>query len=97
MPTPGWKSDAGPSYVFLFVQAGEWLPESLSKGTKPRNTAFITPLWLFKFNHMTFRLSNALSTFQCLIEGCLGDLNVETVLVYPDDIIIFSKSFEDHI
>lgn len=46
---------------------------------------------------MHFGLSKAPSTFQCLMERCLGDFNSETALVYLDDIIIFFKTFEDHI
>lgn len=59
-------------------------------------TAFVTPLVLFEFNCMPFGLSHASSIFQCLMERCQGDLNFETVLAYLDNIIIFSKIFEDY-
>lgn len=36
-------------------------------------------------------------TFQRLVESCLGDQNFETLLLYLDDIIVFSPSFEAHI
>lgn len=58
---------------------------------------FITPLGLFEFNHMLFGLSNAPITFKRLMEKCLGDFSFENVLVYLDNIIIFSKTFEDHV
>lgn len=31
------------------------------------------------------------------MESCLRDFNFKTVLVYLDDIIIFSKTFEEHV
>lgn len=60
-------------------------------------TAFITALGLFEFNHMLFGLGNAPNTFQHLIERCLGDLNFKAVLIYLDNIIIFYKTYEDHV
>lgn len=53
-----------------------------------KKTACVTPLGLFEFNRMTFGLNNAPS---------MGDFNFETMLVYLDNIIIFSKTFEDHV
>lgn len=38
---------------------------------------------------------NAPSTFQRLMEKCMGDLNLKEVLVFLDD-IIFSSTFEEH-
>lgn len=60
-------------------------------------TTFIPPVGLFEFNYMLFRLSNAPSKFQCLMERYLVDFNFETVLVYLEDIIIFSKTFKDYV
>ena len=51
----------------------------------------------FDFNRMLFGLSNAPATFQRLMQRCLGDQNFETVLIYLDDILIFSKDFHSHI
>lgn len=58
-------------------------------------TGYIAPLGLYKFNWMPFSLTNAPSTFQRFTECCLGDLNFWTV--HLDVIIIFSKTFENHI
>ena len=45
---------------------------------------------------LPFGLANAPSTFQRLMELALSDLHWKTCLVYLDDIIIFSRTVEDH-
>lgn len=55
-------------------------------------TAFSTPLGLHEFNRMAFGLCNAPATFQRLMQRCLSGLTVEAVLVYLDDIIVYSPA-----
>ena len=52
---------------------------------------------LFECNRMPFGLQNAPATFQRLMQTCLEDQNYSTVLLYLDDIIVFSSTFEEHI
>lgn len=60
-------------------------------------TAFCTPFGLFEFNQMPFGLCNAPSTFQRLMERMLGAQHFETLLLYLDDIIVFSASVDQHL
>ena len=53
-------------------------------------TAFCTPFGLFEFNRMPFGLCNAPSTFQRFMERKFGSLNYQSLLLYLDDIIVFS-------
>ena len=46
---------------------------------------------------MAFDLTNAPATFQRLIERCMGELNLKKYLIFLDDILIFSVTFEEHI
>lgn len=60
-------------------------------------TAFITPDGLYKFQVMLFRLCSAPTTFQRLMDTVLADLKWHTCLVYLDDVIVFTPSFEEHL
>ena len=57
-------------------------------------TAFSTKLGQFCFNRMPFGIAAAPGTFQELMTKVLGD--IEQTVVYLDDILIFSKSLEQH-
>ena len=50
---------------------------------------------LYEFTHMPFGLSNAGSSFCCLMEQCLGDQQFVTLLLYLDDICIFAPTIND--
>ncbi|KAL2078911.1 hypothetical protein ACEWY4_024655 [Coilia grayii] len=60
-------------------------------------TAFCTPFGLFEWNRMPFGLCNAPSTFQRLMQRMFGDEQCQSVLLYLDDIVIFSSTVEQHL
>lgn len=59
-------------------------------------TAFVCPLGFWEFNRMPQGVTNAPSTFQRLMERCMGSLNRSEVLVFIDDLIVFSETLEEH-
>ena len=60
-------------------------------------TAFVTPLGFWESKVMSMGLTGSPATFQRCMEKCLHDLNLNICLVYIDDIIVFSKTFEEHL
>ena len=64
-------------------------------------TAFVTPQGLYEFRVMPFGLINAPAVFQCLMQQVILSLNldseVEFVSVYIDDILVFSRTLEEHL
>jgi hypothetical protein len=79
----------------LDLRSGYWQveidPQSRSK------TAFITHRGLYEFLVMPFGLSNAPATFQRLMDIVLAGIKWQSCLVYIDDIVVFSPTFEQHI
>ena len=58
--------------------------------------AFISASGLYDFNVMPFGFSNSPSTFQRFLDVVLAGLKWKSLLVYLDDICVFSYSFEQH-
>ena len=60
-------------------------------------TAFtVGPLGFYECERMSFRLTNAPTTFQHLMQSCLGNVHLQHCIIYLDDIIVFSKTPEEH-
>ena len=59
-------------------------------------TAFNTRHGKYEFITMPFRLTNAPVTFQMMINNILRPYLDRFVIIYLDDILIYSKTAEDH-
>ncbi|KAL1281970.1 hypothetical protein QQF64_000773 [Cirrhinus molitorella] len=76
--------------------ASGYLQVPVSEQDKPK-TAFCTPFGLFEWNRMPFGLCNAPSTFQRLMERLFGDQRCQSLLLYLDDVVVFSSSIAQHL
>ena len=80
----------------LDLKSSYWQVE-IEENDKHKTAFRVGNLGFFECNRMPFGLTNAPATFQRLIETCMGDLHLNSCLLYLDDIVVFSKSFEEHL
>lgn len=66
------------------------------KHSRPK-TAFESHCGLFQFKVLPFGLSNALATFQRVMNSVLAGLIYKCCAVYLDDIVIASPTFKQHL
>ena len=57
----------------------------------------IGPLRFYEFNRMPFVLTNSPSTYQRMMEESLSDLHLKICSIFIDDVIIFGKTYEEHL
>ena len=86
----------GDAVIFstLDCNSGYWqIPMAEEERDK---TAFISHYDLYRWLRMPFGLKNAPGTFQRAADVILASVKWQFALVYLDDIIIYSKSIEEH-
>ena len=66
-------------------------PDSISK------TAFRVPWGLYEFTRMPQGLMNSPGTFERIMELIFGDMNLSKLVLYLDDLLIFSRYMPEHI
>lgn len=79
----------------LDLASGYWQVQMHPKDRE--KTAFVTRYGMYEFNVMPFGLCNAPATFQRLMDKVYKDIAWKFVVVYLDDTIIYSRTFNDHL
>jgi hypothetical protein len=67
------------------------------KKKKRKKTSFSMSYGLYEFNVMPFGHTGAPGLFKRLMENVLKGLQFEICLIYLDDVVIFSSSFNEHL
>ena len=82
-------------FTTLDCNAGYWqvpvAPEDRDK------TTFTSYLGTFRYTRMPFGLHNAPATFQRALDIILSGARWQSCLIYLDDVIVFSRSTDEHL
>ena len=77
-------------FISLDLKLGYWQVE-MEENCKALTAFTVGPLGFYECDRMPFGLTNAPTTFQCLMQSCLGNLHLQNCIIYLDDIIILLK------
>ena len=75
---------------------GYWQIE-LAEEDKAKTAFTVRPLGFYEWETLPFGLVNASATFQRLMQQTMADIHLKECLLYLDDIIVFSKTFDEHL
>ena len=78
------------------LKSGFWQVK-LSEESRQYTAFTVGSMGVYKFLRMPYGLCNAPAMFQCLMQNCLGELNLQFALIYLDDVIVYSRMQEDHL
>lgn len=86
-----------PSIFSLLDLKSGYLQVPVKEGPSQDLLTFVTPTGSWKYRVMPFGVSQAPALFQRLMNLCLQGYLFERVLVFLDDILVFSSCFDQHL
>ena len=87
---------SGNSYFTVLDAKSGYHQVNIKEEHKERTAFTVGPMGFYEYNRMPFGLSNSPATYQRLMEECLGDLHLSICFIFLDDLIIFSRTYEEH-
>ena len=78
------------------LKSGFWQVK-MAKDSQQYTAFTVGSIAVYEFLRMPYGLCNALATFQRLMQNCLGELNLTYALIYLDNMIVFSRTEEEHL
>ena len=78
------------------LKSGFWQVK-MAKDSQQYTAFTVGSMGVYEFLRMPYGLCDALATFQRLMQNCLRELNLTYALIYLDDMIVFSRTGEEHL
>ena len=78
------------------LKSGFWQVK-MAKDSQQYTAFTVGSMGVYEFLRMLYGLCNAPATFQRLMQNCLGELNLTYTLIYLDNVIVFSRTEEEHL
>ena len=78
------------------LKSGFWQVK-MAKDSQQYTAFMVGSMGVYEFLRMPYGLCNAPATFQRLMQNCLGKLNLTYALIYLDEVIVFSRTKEEHL
>lgn len=88
-------ANVGPSYFTLLDLRSGYHQMPLDPATKHKSS-FVTHSGQYQYLRLPFGLMNAPATFQALMATVFRGLTFQNVMVYIDDIVVYSQTWNDH-
>ena len=87
---------AGSRYYSILDMKSGYHQVAIDELHKERTAFTVGPLGFYEFNRMPFGLCNSPATYQRLMNECYEGLHLKICLIYLDDIIVYSKTIQEH-
>ena len=78
------------------LKSGFWQVK-MAKESQQYTAFTVGSMGVYEFLRMPYGLCNTPVTFQRLMQNCLGELNLTYALIYLGDVIVFSRTEEEHL
>ena len=78
------------------LKSGFWQVK-MAKDSQQYTAFMVGSMGLYEFLRMPYGLCNTPATFQRLMQNYLGELNLTYALIYLNDVIVFSRTEEEHL
>ena len=91
------ESLVGARYFFTMDLKSSFWQVKVSEDSRQYTAFTVGSMGVYKFLCMPYSLCNMPVTFQCLMQICLGELNLSFALVNIDVVIMYSETPEDHL
>ena len=84
------------NFSCMDLKSGFWQVK-MAEESQQYAAFMVGSMGVYEFLRMPYGLCNAPIMFQRLMQKCLGELNLTYALIYLDNVIVYSKTEEEHL